>query len=84
MCGGSGIPQVKGELRGRMHQNWWRIILTKLAGGIMAIGAGLSLGREGPSIQIGAMLEEMTSYDFGRFVAFVQISAGITSFILNN
>ena len=55
MCGGSGIPQVKGELRGRMHQNWWRIILTKLAGGIMAIGAGLSLGREGPSIQIGAM-----------------------------
>ncbi len=30
------------------------------------------------------MLEEMTSYDFGRFVAFVQISAGITSFILNN
>ena len=56
MIGGSGIPQVKGELVGRMFQNWWRVILCKLAGGTMAIGAGLSLGREGPSIQLGAMV----------------------------
>ncbi len=56
LCGGSGIPQVKGELLGQIEQNWWQIILAKFAGGVAAIGAGLSLGREGPSIQLGAMV----------------------------
>lgn len=56
LAGGSGIPQVKGEMKGQMEQNWWQIILAKFAGGICAIGAGLSLGREGPSIQLGAMV----------------------------
>lgn len=56
LCSGSGIPQVKGELRGKMNQNWWKILIAKLAGGTAAIGAGLSLGREGPSIQLGAMV----------------------------
>lgn len=52
---GSGIPQVEGELQGYLHQTWWRVLLAKLAGGVLSIGAGLSLGREGPSIQLGAM-----------------------------
>lgn len=56
LCGGSGIPQVKGELLGKIEQNWWRVLLAKYFGGVAAIGAGLSLGREGPSIQLGAMV----------------------------
>ncbi len=56
LCGGSGIPQVKGELLGQMEQNWWQIIIAKFIGGVCAIGGGLSLGREGPSIQLGAMV----------------------------
>ena len=56
LCGGSGIPQVKGELRGKIHQNWWKMIPAKIIGGAVSIGAGLSLGREGPSIQLGAMV----------------------------
>lgn len=55
MCGGSGIPQIKGEMLGAMSQNWLRVLICKIVGCIAAIGAGLSLGREGPSIQIGAM-----------------------------
>ena len=53
---GSGIPQVEGELRGQKDMNWWRVIAGKMAGCALAIGGGLALGREGPSIQIGAMV----------------------------
>ena len=53
---GSGIPQVEGELRGQKDMNWWRVIAAKMAGCALAIGGGLALGREGPSIQIGAMV----------------------------
>lgn len=56
MCAGSGIPQVAGELKGKIFQNWWKVIITKLAGASATIFAGLSLGREGPSIQLGAMV----------------------------
>lgn len=52
---GSGIPQVEGEMMGEIRPCWWRVIIAKMAGGLIAIGSGLSLGREGPSIQLGAM-----------------------------
>ena len=53
---GSGIPQVEGELRGQKDMRWCRVIAGKMAGCALAIGGGLALGREGPSIQIGAMV----------------------------
>lgn len=55
MISGSGIPQVEGEISGNLKQNWLQVILYKILGGILCIFGGLSLGREGPSIQIGAM-----------------------------
>jgi len=51
---GSGIPQVKGILLRLIKVEWIKIVIGKLIGGTLAIGAGLSLGREGPSIQLGA------------------------------
>lgn len=54
--GGSGIPQVEAELRGRKDMCWHRVILAKITGCALAIGGGLALGREGPSIQLGAMV----------------------------
>lgn len=53
---GSGIPQVKGVLHSLIDMTWWKTILGKFIGGTLCIGSGLSLGREGPSIQIGAAL----------------------------
>ncbi|MBE6019575.1 MAG: ClC family H(+)/Cl(-) exchange transporter [Clostridiales bacterium] len=53
---GSGIPQVEAELRGQKDMCWWRVIAGKMAGCALAIGGGLALGREGPSIQLGAMV----------------------------
>ena len=53
---GSGIPQIEGELKGLEDQNWRKVLLAKFAGCILAIGGGLALGREGPSIQLGGMI----------------------------
>lgn len=66
MAGGSGIPQVKGVLLGYYKMNWFRILVGKFFGGILAIGAGLSLGREGPSIQLGATIGQGISRMLGR------------------
>ena len=64
---GSGIPQVKGELMGRIKTDWLRVLVLKFFGGIMAISSGLALGREGPSIQLGAMVGKGFSRVSGRF-----------------
>ncbi|MFA7073712.1 MAG: chloride channel protein [Endomicrobiaceae bacterium] len=51
---GSGIPYVKLALARLGKKIRVRSILVKFAAGISGIGAGLSLGREGPSVQMGA------------------------------
>ncbi|WP_125981858.1 ClC family H(+)/Cl(-) exchange transporter [Loigolactobacillus iwatensis] len=51
---GSGIPEVEGQLAGELEVHWWSILWRKFIGGILGIGSGLFLGREGPSIQLGA------------------------------
>lgn len=55
-AGGSGIPEVELQLQGKLHLNWWPILWRKFVGGILAIGTGLFLGREGPSIQLGSSI----------------------------
>lgn len=52
---GSGIPQVEAELKGLMSLNWWSVLWKKYLLGTVAIASGLMLGREGPSIQLGAV-----------------------------
>ncbi|MDO4912807.1 MAG: ClC family H(+)/Cl(-) exchange transporter [Lactobacillus sp.] len=52
--GGSGIPEVKLQLRGKLELTWYRILWRKLIGGIAIIGTGLFLGPEGPALQLGS------------------------------
>ena len=54
LSSGSGIPQVQGELMGIFNMDEKKTIVAKYIGGSLAAIGGLSLGREGPSIQLGA------------------------------
>lgn len=52
---GSGIPQVDAEVTGRINMPWSRVLPVKFLEGSLCALAGLSLGREGPSVLLGAM-----------------------------
>lgn len=59
---GSGIPQVEAVLHGVIPPAGHGLAIVKFIGGVLALGGGLVLGREGPSVQMGAAL----SFGVGR------------------
>jgi CIC family chloride channel protein len=54
--GGSGIPLVEAALHKDRDLKWPRILWVKFTGGVLAIGGGLTLGREGTTVLMGAAL----------------------------
>jgi len=73
---GSGIPYVKLTLARIGKGTRIRSILVKFFAGVAGIGTGLSLGREGPSVQLGAgagalvaKIFKMTGTDQDKLVA---------------
>ncbi len=58
---GSGIPQVKAVLAKFPVPLSLRVGLVKLAGTVLLLGAGIPLGRRGPTVHIGAALAAQLS-----------------------
>ncbi len=50
---GSGIPHLEAVLHRHRTLRWARVLPAKFIGGVLAIGSGLALGREGPTVQMG-------------------------------
>jgi CIC family chloride channel protein len=63
---GSGIPQVEEILTDDLPPTPPRLLFVKFFGGLLAIGAGGALGREGPSIQMGAAIAHVVGKLFRR------------------
>ncbi|MBZ5527168.1 MAG: chloride channel protein [Acidobacteriia bacterium] len=82
---GSGVPQVK--LAYALHSGYvsWRDAAGKFILGILQIGSGASLGREGPTVQICAgvssLLARVTSLSRQnqRRMASIGVAAGIAA-----
>jgi CIC family chloride channel protein len=58
---GSGIPHLKAVLHRHRKMPGWSLIAVKFFGGVGAISSGLTLGREGPTIQMGGALGSLLS-----------------------
>lgn len=59
---GGGIPQTRGVINGRIaYTHPFRQLMAKFSGGLLVLTAGLSLGREGPCVQIGSYIGDLIS-----------------------
>lgn len=63
---GSGIPQTDAEVMGRINMPWHRVMAAKFIEGTLCAFGGLSLGREGPAVQLGAVSGKAVSRGFKR------------------
>jgi chloride channel protein, CIC family len=60
-AGGSGIPHLEAVLHRFRKLEWKRVLPVKFFGGIIAIGSGMALGREGPTVQMGGAVGDAIS-----------------------
>jgi CIC family chloride channel protein len=73
---GSGIPFVEAVLHGYRSFPWQRILPVKFFGGLAAMSGGLAMGREGPTVQMGACVGEALSGSESHEARTTLIAAG--------
>ena len=84
-AGGSGIQEIEGALDGVRPLRWERVMGVKFGAGLLSLGSGMVMGREGPTVQMGGALGEMLrerfrlTPDAGRILIAAGAGAGLTA-----
>lgn len=82
---GSGIPFVKAYFRRRRKLVWQSLLPAKFVGCLLSVASGLSVGREGPMLQMGAAAGQAVSRMIMRpkieepYLVAAGISAGLSA-----
>jgi CIC family chloride channel protein len=58
---GSGVQRVEASIRGEVPPARGVILPVKFLGGLLSLGSGMVLGREGPTVQMGASIGAFVS-----------------------
>jgi CIC family chloride channel protein len=58
---GSGIPHLRAVLLDLKPLFWRRVLPVKFLAGVISIGGGMAMGREGPTVQMGGAIGQMVS-----------------------
>ena len=76
---GSGIPVMTGMMEGTIDVKSEKTIIGKFVASVLTIGSGLTVGREGPSVQLGGLAGDVVGKFFPQTDRRLFISSAASS-----